>query len=170
MRLVGSQFADGKISHDEARKEVVSLIAEHFNASRVSYWGLDGKSGERVATCVVSGGVPTALHQPGVQLSEADLPQYFETLTRLRVYACDDTATEKVLLPLKPFALEQGMPGALLHAACAANGRFIGVLCIEQVGGARRWTRPEIMAAMRIATDLSMYIARVTARAAMAGS
>jgi GAF domain-containing protein len=166
MRLVGAQFADGKIDHAETRRRLVALIQSHFQCSRVSYWEFSGEPGERVMRCIVSCGVETASHAVGKCFFEADAPGYIASLASKRMYVCEDTLSDPNLQNLRDRFLLPGASRALLDAALAANGKLIGVLCCEQVGEVRKWTRPEIMAAMKFANAISMFIARMNVVAA----
>jgi GAF domain-containing protein len=163
MRVIGTQFADASIDHAQARQAVLALIQEQFQCSRVSYWSLAGPPGERVAQCVVAHGVPSAMHVSGQQLLETNLPDYFKALAERRLYVCTDTLLERHWFPLKKMAGVVGTARSVIHAACAANGKLIGVLCCEQVDEPRQWTQRELLAALRIAAGLSLYIARITA-------
>jgi GAF domain-containing protein len=166
MRLVGTQFADGKIDHAETRRRLVALIQGHFQCSRVSYWEFSGEPGERVMQCIVACGVETASHVVGKRFFETDAPDYIDSLARKRMYVCEDTLSDPNLMSVRDRFLLPGASRALLDAALAANGKLIGVLCCEQVGEVRKWTRPEIMAAMKFANAISMFIARMNVLAA----
>lgn len=164
LRQVGTQFADGKIDHPTARQQLVSLIREHFQCSRVSYWNMDGEQGQRTMECVVTCGVEAPSHAPGRRILEADAPGYFDALSKARMYVCEDTLVDANFAALRERYRQPGASRALLDAALSTNGKLIGVLCLEQVGEARRWTRPEVMASMRFATAISMFVARFNAQ------
>ncbi|RQP22174.1 GAF domain-containing protein [Piscinibacter terrae] len=164
LRQVGTQFADGKIDHPTARMRIVSAIQGHFRCSRVSYWYLYGEPGDRVLECVVSSGVEADTHAPGQRFLESAAPDYIQALIGARMYVCEDTLTDPNFASLRERYLKPNASRALLDAALSANGKMIGVLCLEQVGGPRKWTRPEVMAALRIATGISMFVARFNAQ------
>jgi GAF domain-containing protein len=165
VRLVGSQFADGGITHEEARLRLVTLLKEHFDCSRVSYWTFSGEPGQRVMECVVMSGVQAESHRVGRRFNEADAPEYIASLARRTMYVCEDTLADPNFEAVRERFMQPGASRALLDAALSANGKLIGVLCCEQVGATRQWTRPEIVAAMKFATGISMYIARANAEA-----
>lgn len=166
LRQAGTQFTDGKIDHPTARMRIVSAIQQHFRCSRVSYWYLYGEPGDRVLECVVSCGVEAATHVPGQRFLESGAPDYIQALIGARMYVCEDTLADPNFASLRERYLQPNASRAVLDAALSANGKMIGVLCLEQVGAPRKWTRPEVMAAMRIATGISMFVARFNAQAA----
>jgi len=166
MRLVGAQFADGKIDHPEARRRLVTLIRTHFDCSRVSYWAFTGEPGERVMHYVAGCGVEAATHHLGKQFREVDAPEYIQSLASSRTYVCEDTLADPKLQSVRDRFLITGGSRALLDAALAANGKLIGVLCVEQVGETRKWTRHDMAAANKFATGISMFIARMNVVAA----
>ena len=161
MRQIGAAFADGQIDHTKTRQQLVALIREHFQCSRVSYWELHGEPGQRVMECIVSCGANASSHAPGSRVLETDAPAYFESMSKARMYVCDDTLADPNFAGLRERYSQPGASRAMLDACLSANGRLIGVLCLEQVGEPRKWTRPEVMAAMRFATAISMFIARL---------
>jgi len=160
IRQVGAAFADGKIDHQTARQRLVALIRDHFQCSRVSYWELHGETGERVMEFIVSSGAPSGNHMPGSRVLETDAPAYFESMHKARMYVCEDTLADPNFENVRERYREPGASRAMLDACLSANGKLIGVLCLEQVGEPRKWSRPEVMAAMRFATAISMFIAR----------
>lgn len=160
MRQVGAAYADGKIDHATTRQRLVALIREHFQCSRVSYWEFHGEPGARVMNCVVSCGSEAPSHVPGGRVLETDAPAYFETMAKSRMYVCEDTLVDPNFENTRERYRQPGASRGMLDACLSANGKLIGVLCMEQVGEPRKWTRPEVMTAMRFATAISMFIAR----------
>jgi GAF domain-containing protein len=165
LRQVGAAYADGQIDHPTARQRLVTLIREHFQCSRVSYWQFDGEPGERVMQCVVSCGAESPSHVPGSRVLELDAPAYFQSMSKARMYVCEDTLTDPNFESLRDRYRQPGASRGMLDACLSANGKLIGVLCLEQVDEPRKWTRPEVMMAMRFATAISMFIARLNSLA-----
>ncbi|HEX6704516.1 MAG TPA: GAF domain-containing protein [Albitalea sp.] len=162
MRLIGAQFADGRIDHATARRELLAAIRGQFACSRASYWSLAGEPGNRVIECVASQAAPgVAEHVPGLTLRENDFPGYFGDLVQRRIVVCDDTLIDPRFASMRAHYDRPDGTRALLDAPFAANGRTFGVLCCEQVGAPRHWTPHDMMVLMRCATTISMYIARM---------
>ncbi len=161
MRQIGVAYADGQIDHPTARQRLVALVRENFQCSRVSCWEFHGDPGQRVMECIVSCGADASSHSPGSRVLETDSPAYFESMSKARMYVCDDTLADPNFAGQRERYSQPGASRAMLDACLSANGKLIGVLCLEQVGEPRKWTRPEVMAAMRVATAISMFIARL---------
>jgi GAF domain-containing protein len=160
LRSVGTELADGRIDHPQARERLGTLLQQRFACSRVSYWAMHGEAGERVMRCGFNLGGELPLQRLGATLSEADCPAYFAALQARRVFACGDTLSAPELESVRHRYLQAGAARAMLDAAFAVNGRIFGVLCCEQTDAPRSWTQAELMALMRCANSMALYIAR----------
>ena len=87
----------------------------------------------------------TGLHSDvGGTLLRSDYPSYFAALETDRVVDAHDAETDPRTCELAgPYSDDLGI-SSILDGPTRLNGELIGIMCIEHVGEARRWTTEEI--------------------------
>lgn len=160
LRQLGLALADGRLKRQAYRMAMLTLLREHLACSRVSLWRFDGHGAGLRLVC--RGSVAEAGHGDlqGEVLSQAEFQAYFTELAREGVYACEDTWQAPVLAALRDAYLLPQDVRALMDVSFTVNGRLYGVLCCEQVGATRRWTRGEITTLLRFGRLVSLHVAR----------
>ncbi len=100
-----------------------------------------------------------ATHSSGTILQASEFPSYFHAIEieELAIDAADARRDSRTRELADPYLVPQGI-GALLDAPIRMNGRVIGVLCHEHIGGPRTWSAEEISFASSLATVVTVAI------------
>ena len=99
-------------------------------------------------------------------LRRADCPNYFDSLCQQLVIAVDDAQTDARTAELRRNYLQPLDVHSMLDVPVRAFGRYLGVLCHEQVGVSREWTREDETFAAAVATQIALAFERDHARRA----
>lgn len=79
-------------------------------------------------------------HSSGLELAASSFPSYFAALQTERTIAAHDAHTDPRTAEFSaPYLKVLGI-GAMLDVPVWVEGRMVGVVCHEHVGGAMRWT------------------------------
>ncbi len=97
-------------------------------------------------------------HAAGMALSESQYPAYFAAMEADRTIAVADAHCDPRTLAFSADYLTPLGIGALLDAPVRVNGKTLGVICLEHVGGPRRWTADEEGFAESIGTLVAVAI------------
>ncbi len=98
-----------------------------------------------------------ARHTSGLTLTAHDYPAYFQALTQEHyAIAAQDAHTDARTRDLSLSYLRTCGIGALLDAPIRLNGKVVGVLCNEHIGGPRSWTAEEIHFANSLTTFITL--------------
>ncbi|HSE58084.1 MAG TPA: ATP-binding protein, partial [Nitrospiraceae bacterium] len=99
------------------------------------------------------------LHTSGLVLKVADYPAYFQALDmeELALDATDAKQDPRTSEFANSYLTQLGI-GAMLDAPIRVNGRVVGVLCHEHVGGPRTWSPEEISFANSLASIATMAL------------
>lgn len=99
------------------------------------------------------------LHTSGLVLKVADYPAYFRALEveELALDATDAKQDPRTREFADSYLTQLGI-GAMLDAPIRVNGRVVGVLCHEHVGGPRNWSPEEISFANSLASIATMAL------------
>lgn len=81
----------------------------------------------------------TAAHSSGKQLSITEHRPYFEALKAQRLLSVPDVTQDARTVTLVPTSLGPAGIGATIDVALRLRGELVGALCLEHVGGPRRW-------------------------------
>jgi len=94
----------------------------------------------------------------GLRLHREHYPEYFDELVRYRSVIAHDTGWHPATRRLNEDYLKLHHITSLLDVAVWFNRQFVGVLCIENTGKARRWTPEEEMFASFAASMISLVL------------
>ena len=139
-----------------ALRQITRTVATTLSVARVSVWHyLDDQS---VMRCLDLYALADNLHSSGEALSAAEVPAYFDALTRMEVIAADDARndprtcefTDGYLVPL-------GIT-SMLNARVHFDGALHGVLCLEHIGPPREWTPEDQTFAVAAANLVSLAL------------
>lgn len=161
LRQLGLALADGQLKRQAYHLAVLGLLRQRLACSRVSLWRFDGSAPALRLICRASLSEAGEDELLGQTLEQGQFQLYFAQLAREGVFACADTAQEPTLAALQAVYLQPQGVRALMDVSFAVNGRLYGVLCCEQQGVARAWTRREIGLLLRFGRMVSLQLVRV---------
>ncbi|MEO8059234.1 MAG: GAF domain-containing protein [Burkholderiales bacterium] len=159
LQEIGAAFYTGTRSRDEARSDVVDVIAGQLKCSRVSLWRFDGTAGALRLLCLaskVSGGELVTSER---SLHEAEYREYFDVLVRTGMYVSHDAMHDPHLRPMREHYLLPGNVLSMLDAAFTVNGRAYGMVCCEQTDRLREWRAEEVRDLRAIVAKLALLMA-----------
>jgi diguanylate cyclase len=145
---------------------VLEALATTINVDRVSFWVFDRDfevircEHQYVRELQGSSG-PMLLHR-------ADFPEYFRAVAQQLVIAANDARNDPRTSELVPTYLAPLGVHALLDVPVRAFGRYVGVLCHEQLGATRVWTPEDEHFASGVATQIALAFERDHAKCAQA--
>lgn len=122
-------------------RRVTEAAAMLLLVERASVWFLDETKTRVVCADLFERG--KAQHTSGMELLARDYEPYFEALSRERTIAAEDAIADARTRCFSAGYLKPLGIGALLDVPIWAQGRMIGVVCCEHVGGRRAWTSDE---------------------------
>ena len=149
-RLVKQQLALAMLSQNPNRqkqeaneifKEYTEAAANTLNVERVSIWLFDAENVN--LDCVDFYTKSNNTHKPLPKVTTSEIPNYFNELNKHRVIAVDDAIQNPATQELTDGYLQDNNIGAILDGGIWVDGKAVGVVCLEHVGGIRQWTSDE---------------------------
>lgn len=122
-------------------KTITEVTARTLHASQASVWFFNADYSELVLQDLYS--VDTQSHSQQGIISQSDFPVYFANVLSKKIIDANDAKNDQRTNDLYEKYLSTNNIGALLDTPIIAGKRLLGVLCIEQKGGARTWTTDE---------------------------
>ena len=159
LQEIGAAFYAGACSRDEARSDVIDVIAGHLRCSRVSLWRFDGTPDALKLLCLASKVTGAELVTSERSLDEAEYRDYFDVLARTGMYVGHDTMHDPHLRPMRESYLLPGNVLSMLDAAFTVNGRAYGMVCCEQTDRRREWLAEEIRDLRALVAKLALLMA-----------
>jgi two-component system, cell cycle sensor histidine kinase and response regulator CckA len=129
--------------------------AHTLQVERVSIWFLSDD--EQSIRCALRYFSSRDEFDSGAELERGQCASYFEAMRSRRVVVASDARQDPKTRDLSPYLEREGI-GALLDAPIYRDGRVIGVVCHEHVGGTRAWTEREAGFASAVADLLTILI------------
>ena len=148
-------LAEGQQARENAYRAACEHSARTLDVERVSIWFFN-EGGDTLTRALQYTG-STGTLQRGGQIVRQSCERYFDALMSRRVVAACDAARDPRTEQLLPYLKQEGVT-ALLDAPICRDGRVIGVVCHEHVGGVREWTEREAGFASAVADLLTMLI------------
>lgn len=139
-----------------ALRELTELSAELFAVERVSVWRFD-EARQRIE-CLDQYSASQRVHSAGLEVTRKDAPSYFDALTGEGCVAAEDARSDARTKELTSFCLEPYGVGALLDAPVFLGQKIVAVVCLEHVGGPRRWEFWEELAAGTLADFVALVL------------
>ncbi|MBK8247953.1 MAG: response regulator [Gemmatimonadetes bacterium] len=134
--LRSDAFTNGRAV--EVYRDLTALVAHALDVDRVSIWLFnETRSGFH---CVELFDRRSAIHSDGLAYAIEEHPAYFEALERSRFVEAHDAASEH-----RGAGEDTATISAQLDAAIRVHGAMVGALCLDHVGGRRRWRGDEQM-------------------------
>lgn len=140
---------------DQAFQVLTEIGSRVLGVERTSVWILEGQGSSLHLLDLFEH--TSARHTSGVILAARDCPAYFHALTQEEyAIAADDAHTDRRTRDFSEAYLTPLGIGAMLDAPIRLNGKVVGVLCNEHVGGPRSWTPEEIHFASSLTTFITL--------------
>gem|GEM_PF-779204 len=141
-----------------ACREITATAAGALSVERVSIWRF---TADRSAILCENLFVRSSgEHVDGMCLRADDFPSYFQALLNHAVLPVDDARHHPHTREFRGSYLEPLGITSMLDAPVFINGILDGVLCFEQVGPVRQWSRAEETFAVAIANLVSLMFAQ----------
>ena len=138
---------------DSALQATTEIAADALDCERVSVWMFNEKGTE--IRCIDLFERSLNKYSSGATLSVNDHPEYFASLKTGRVLETTDSRndprtrsfTESYLIPYGIFSM--------LEVPIRREGKVVGIVCHEHVGGMRNWHPDEVIFAGEVADQVS---------------
>lgn len=148
-------LAEGQEARLTAYRSACEHSARTLGVERVGIWFLN-EHGDAI-TRVLQYRLSSNSFEQGGEIRRGGAESYFEALLSRRVVAAADALGDPRTRELGGY-LESERVTALLDAPIYRDGRVIGVVCHEHVGGVREWTEREAGFASAVADLLTILI------------
>jgi|GEM_PF-1444256 len=125
----------------EALKEITRIISDVLNVARARVWLLSADNAELRCLMLRETGQPPRATQDVLQA--ADFPGYFEVLLQESILSAPDVYHDQRTQEFVSNYLPLFGIGAMLDVAIQKDGRLVGVICAEHIGGERDWHSDE---------------------------
>lgn len=133
-------------------EQILRLDSEALDVQRVSYWTFrDDPPGLFCELCFVA---PQRIFERGASIAERDSPRYFTEIRKVQLVDAQDARVDPRTSDLGAYLRALNV-GAILDAPVCRNGRAVGVLCHEHVGGAREWTEADQTFALAVSQSVA---------------
>lgn len=156
-RIVASD-AMASSNAEDAFALLTRIAAETLDVERVSVWRACPEM--TCLDCMDLFTLSQGTHDRGLILERDAFPQYFKTLQQTEVIDAHDAINDPRTFEFADAYLGKHGISSLLDAAVHIGGELKGVLCLEHVGAARRWTLEEQSLARSLAALTSLIMVR----------
>lgn len=151
---LGREWHRYESSPDLAIPAITETAARALAFERASVWFRDGD----VLACKDQYLASHGKHSHATILSAGDYPDYFDALDHEEVIQAEDAHTDPRTGGLKDAYLKPNGIGAMLDAPIRAQGKTVGVLCLEHVGGPREFHADEVNAAQHLVNMITVAL------------
>lgn len=163
VRGIGVQLGNGDIDLVMYRAALCGIFQTHFGCARASLWRFVGPADARQLRCLGLHTAEGGFCEPEVALSAADFGVYMREVLARGVFVASDVRCDPHLHELRAY-FDAHQVCSLLDTAFQINGEAFGVVCLEETGQTRHWTRQEQTALRDAASLVSLSIARLGPR------
>jgi diguanylate cyclase (GGDEF)-like protein/PAS domain S-box-containing protein len=139
-----------------AMKQLTEASTLALRVDRASVWCFD--RGDSELHCLDLFERHIAKHSRGASISRADAPRYFDALASERTIATSDALDDPRTSELAEGYLDRLGIGAMLDAPILLEGKLVGVVCHEHLGGPRDWKPWEELIAGTFADFAAMVL------------
>jgi len=161
-----ARYADSRDPFDERIRGILTVSARTLAVDRLSMWRFNGARDAIV--CVDLYERRADRHTSGLVLSRGAAPGYFAALDDERVIEATDARTDTRTRAFRDSYLVPHDIFSMLDVPLRQNSVTVGVLCAEQLGAVRTWTRDEQHFAIAIAHLIVAALADEERRTALA--
>jgi predicted signal transduction protein with EAL and GGDEF domain len=149
---------------DKTLARMLECLAITLDVSRVSFWTFEEP--QQIIRCEHLYRADKNTPMGPTLLRRSDFPNYFGSLCQQLVIAASQARTDPRTSELTHDYLQLLDVVSILDVPVRAFGRYLGVLCHEQVGEERAWTREDETFAAAVATQVALAFEREHARRA----
>ena len=149
---------------DKTLARMLECLAITLDVGRVSFWTFDEP--QQLIRCEHIYRADRNSPLGPTLLRRADFPRYFDSLCSQLVMAVEDTGDDARTAELHASYLEPLGVVSMLDVPVRAFGRYLGVLCHEQLNNPRTWTQDDETFAAAVATQVALAFERDHARQA----
>jgi diguanylate cyclase (GGDEF)-like protein len=160
VRLAGLSADDGGLA--SVQRALTRVAAETLAVERASVWHLSEDG--RELRCEQLYERSCDRYSQGVVLKATDYPRYFAALKLGRAIDGHDAHTDPRTCEFSANYLRPLGISSMMDAAIRSDGRVVGVVCLEHVGGPRTWTPAEMEFAGALADQAALALAAVERR------
>ncbi|MBL8956777.1 MAG: GAF domain-containing sensor histidine kinase [Myxococcaceae bacterium] len=154
-RLAISRLGSGKSSPNALLQRACEISARALNVDRVGVWLFDRE--QQTLRCRVQHG-----DKPGETLVAAAAPKYFAEIRQARFLVTHDATHDERTRELAEYLTGHGIT-AMLDAPVYREGKVVGIVCHERIGGGRDFADAERHFAATVA-DLVAYFLELEER------
>lgn len=140
---------------ESALKEVTETCAGILEIERCSIW-IFNRAGDEIQ-CQDLFLSESRIHKKGQTLKETDFPAYFSTIKECSVISAPDIFSHPATRDFMRISPQPFSICSLLDAPIRSGGKLIGILCCEQAGVRKDWTREEENFAASLASILASF-------------
>lgn len=144
---------------EPALQEITRVTAAALGVHRCSIWLL--RDDHSAIVCKDLYDSSAAGHSSGIELLAEQFPAYFRELFTERVIDASDAQTDPRTSEFSDAYLIPLGIGAMLDTPIRFNGKLVGVLCSEHVGGPRPWLLEEQQFSYAVASLVSLALEAV---------
>lgn len=149
---------------DKTLARMLECLAITLDVGRVSFWSYDEV--QQVIRCEHMYRADRNSPLGPTLLRRSEFPHYFDSLCKQLVIAVEDAAEDPRTSELHDGYLEPLGVISMLDVPVRAFGRYLGVLCHEQINSPRVWTQEDETFAAAVATQVALAFERDHARRA----
>lgn len=149
---------------DKTLARMLEVLAITLDVSRVSFWTFEEP--QQVIRCEHIYRADRTSPLGPTLLRRTEFPTYFNSLCQQLVISVEDAREDPRTSELAASYLDPLKVVSILDVPVRAFGRYLGVLCHEQVGSGRAWTTEDETFAAAVATQVALAIERDHARRA----
>ncbi|HEX6639408.1 MAG TPA: GGDEF and EAL domain-containing protein [Steroidobacteraceae bacterium] len=149
---------------DKTLARMLECLAITLDVSRVSFWSYE--EAQELIRCEHMYRADRNSPLGPTLLRRSDFPTYFDSLCQQLVIAVEDAGEDPRTAELHDSYLAPLGVVSMLDVPVRAFGRYLGVLCHEQVNNPRAWTQEDETFAAAVATQVALAFERDHARRA----
>ncbi len=139
----------------ETLSTIASVISQRLDVERTSVWWYDAQAQKMRCRVMFSQGFERPCDEPVIPCEK--ITAYIDALRSSHPVAINDTQTDPLTQGLLGY-VERNRVGAMLDIAVHNRGEFVGVVCLEHVGGSRVWRPAEVAFASHLGTLVTLSI------------
>jgi GAF domain-containing protein len=158
-RLLAEILSSAKLRQGdptEAYARITEITAQIVDAGRVGLWVFDESKSSIL--CLDLYIQRDGRHVSHSVVYRSDVPRYFEAVEHGDVVAADDAYTDPRTAEFAAGYLPAFGIGALLDVPIVSLREPVGVMCVEHIGGARKWQARERLLASTLAECAGLVI------------
>ena len=149
---------------DKTLARMLEVLAITLDVNRVSFWTFEEP--QQLIRCEHLYRVDRESPMGPTLLRRSEYPNYFNSLCQQLVISVEDARMDPRTVELAMSYLDPLKVVSILDVPVRAFGRYLGVLCHEQVGNGRTWTTEDETFAAAVATQVALAFERDHARRA----